>query len=371
MPGEGVCAPVFLEGNSMTDERSAKGEGRETESEASAAALEPPTEDEKSAEPFSQPEGAPEEQPYGAAFGEEAVPQGSKAKAIVALVLGILSLPLCVVPPAGLILGIAAVAVAASCLKAGAQENKASIGRICGVVGIVFSAILLVAALVVVGLYGDRVKVLLGLDVEEAPVEVVKRQPTDENPPMEEVYSQSELAAYNAVIQRLDALKQGNPAVVAPIAAIASSEFQDALGFSMEECGIDPAQYVQLMAQDATYEIDLIVTNDNTDTGLVTATIKMRSVFAVLDNYNERIQTLDRTSATLGMTDAQVRARLGEEFLAAVDETTETVVDNASFSMTFLNGTWVIDQDSWDREMEYLFGVYDSPAEAVASAAAN
>ncbi len=309
---------------------------------------------------YEQPSEEPEEHGYGEPFGEEAVPKGPKGKAIAALIFGILSLPLCVIPPIGLVFGIVALLLASSCLKRG-QENKATAGRICGIVGTVFSTILLIAVLVVMGLYGDRILALLN-DAQEEEVVTVERNNSDDEASMEEVYSDSEMAAYNAVVQRFEALKAGNPAVVAPIASIASEGFQKALGFTMEECGIDPAQYVQLMASDLTCDIDLIVTKDTEDTGLVTAKVTMRSVFAVLDNYNARIQTLDRTSATLGMSDEQVRARLGEEFLAAVTETTETVSDNATFNMVFLNGTWVIDQDSWDLEMDYLFGVYDEPA---------
>lgn len=89
-----------------------------------------------------------------------AAPPVKNGKATVSLILGVLSILLALIPPVGIILGIVALLLSKSYIKAGGMAPRAGTGRVCGFAGLILSLILLVAYAVFIayfvgGLYGS------------------------------------------------------------------------------------------------------------------------------------------------------------------------------------------------------------------------
>ena len=68
----------------------------------------------------------------------------SEGKAIAALVCGILSIVFCAGTLFGLILGIVAIVLASSYVKQNGPNTKAKIGKICGIIGSILSALMFI-----------------------------------------------------------------------------------------------------------------------------------------------------------------------------------------------------------------------------------
>ena len=111
--------------------------------------------------------GASQEQWARPAVPAVGVPEGRPAavggKAIGALVCGVLAILTCETVVFGIILGIVAIVLAGSAIKERAGDGKAVAGRICGIVGLVLSALCLVAYLVL-GAIGFAVLDYYGFD---------------------------------------------------------------------------------------------------------------------------------------------------------------------------------------------------------------
>ena len=96
------------------------------------------------------PYGAQQPQPYAQPYGAPQAPTDSKGT--VSLVLGVLSIVFslfsAVFPlnaPIGIVLGIIAIVFSGQSAKAFGKSGQATGGKVCGIIGIVFSALALIA----------------------------------------------------------------------------------------------------------------------------------------------------------------------------------------------------------------------------------
>ncbi len=87
-------------------------------------------------------------------------PEPPASKALLCLILGILSVVFALLPPIGIVLGIVVRKMSESYMRQGGTSSKAETGRIFGTVGLIFSLIMLVVLIfmgvfIYAGLYGE------------------------------------------------------------------------------------------------------------------------------------------------------------------------------------------------------------------------
>lgn len=272
---------------------------------------------------------------------------------------------LCGAPLIGIVLGIVAIVMGGSYLKTFGQDGKAKAGRICGIVGVVLSVLLWVFAIgAMIWAYSTVLNTPTVSSSPSSSLSAPGTSSTDRDSSSsssssssEPVYDENEQTVLDLVSAQFDALEGGEAEMMQKVASIASEGFQEATGVTMEQCGIDPVNYARLMTDDLTYEIDLVVVNDKQGTGWVSADVTCRDIFAVLDLFNEKVDAFDTSGEANAMTEEQVQQKLGELLMAAVTETTTTTEDYATINCTLENGTWVLNEDDWTEELDYLFGL--------------
>lgn len=282
-----------------------------------------------------------------------------------ALVCGILAIVFCFIPVVGIVLGIVAIVLAGKYFKAGGTLGQGKAGRICGIVGIVLSILFWVFAIgAMIWAYSTVVNTPTVSSSPSSSLSAPGTSSTDRgssssssSSSSEPVYDENEQTVLDLVSAQFDALEGGEAEMMQKVASIASEGFQEATGVTMEQCGIDPVNYARLMTDDLTYEIDLVVVNDKQGTGWVSADVTCRDIFAVLDLFNEKVDAFDTSGEANAMTEEQVQQKLGELLMAAVTETTTTTEDYATINCTLENGTWVLNEDDWTEELDYLFGL--------------
>lgn len=298
--------------------------------------------------------------PYGAVPPVAAAPSGS-GKATGALVCGILAILMCAAPLIGIVLGIVAIVLGGSYLKTFGADGKAKAGRICGIVGIVLSVLLWVFAIGTVMWAYSQIDSTPTVNRSSTSTQAPGSSSTDRNSSSAgssaSVYDENEQAVLDLVTSQFDALEDGDAAVMQTVASIAAEGFEGATGVPMEACGIDPINYARLMTENLSYEVDLVVVNGKQGTGWVSVDVTCRDIFAVLDLFNDKVDEFDASGAANSMTEEQVQQKLGELLMAAVTETTSTTEDYATINCTLENGTWVMNEDDWMTELDYLFGL--------------
>lgn len=322
--------------------------------------------------PYAQgvPGGAPYQQPYAGGVGGPSgqVPYGQpypgatmggvpqqpagNGKATAALVCGILAILLSSSIVISVILGIAAIVLAGSYLKGGGTAGTAKAGRICGVVGIVFSAICLMLYLVLgVAVFNEI------MDDYKNDTLAYNSSSSTSSGLTSSVYDDQEKAAIDVVNAQMDALKNGDRAILADIAEMVEVDFGEATGVTMPDCGIDSMEYARQMLAGFSYTQSLAVADEKSG-GFVSYDVTCKDVFDVLGEFNESMNESRNSSEYSTMTEAQARARVGELFMQAVRDA--DMEDDAYFSIdvTYENGQWVIDQESWESELDYYFGIY-------------
>lgn len=291
--------------------------------------------------PYAQPNGMPYGQPY------PTEPAGT-GKATGALVCGIFAILLSWVPLIGLILGIVAIVMAGSYLKQGGVRGSAKVGRVCGIVGIVFSVIAFVFSLMMgIAVIND----LMDNDFSSSsyvPTEVTGSL-------LDDLLDEEERRASSVVNAEMDKIKGGDEDALALIAALSEEGFVNATdGLTMEECGIDSMEYARVMTQGFDYEVTMVLADPEDGDGFVAYEVTCRDIFDVLDKFNDSLY--EESFST--MSEDQAKARIGELFMAAARAGDMEDGSYLSVDVVLEGGEWVIDEDSWLDEMDYFFGIY-------------
>ena len=156
---------------------------------------------------------------------------------------------------------------------------------------------------------------------------------------------------------RMDALKNGDQAMLTEIAEMVEEDFAEATGVTMLDCGIDSMEYARQMLAGFSYTQSLVVADEESG-GFVSYDVTCKDVFDVLDEFNENLTEVENSSEYSTMTQEQAKARVGELFMQAVRDA--DMEDDAYFSIdvTYQGGQWEIDQESWESELDYYFGIY-------------
>lgn len=296
------------------------------------------------------PPAAPPQQPF--ASGQPADPYGqpapSNGKAIGALVCGILAIVFAASIIPGIVLGIVAIVLAGKALKESGKDGKATGGRICGIAGIVLSVIALFIyialgiGLVVWAVNHDNVT------VTDHSFSAVSSSPqvTDEEAPAQE-----------AATAQLDKLANKDAATVQYLAAAYDKLFKEQTDYTLSDLGVDSTEFAQWLLGDFNYD-SVNVTTYSDGTGSANASVTVRDVSAFLTTFTTEIQSLLDSGAGSSMDMTTAKVKVGEIFKGAMATTTDTAEKFATFDLVKKGGTWSVDDDSWESELDYLFGLY-------------
>lgn len=318
-------------------------------------------------QPFAAPAAAPEmpQQPYGAQPQQPmpgapvAAPDGGyqyqpvqqqKPGGTAALVCGILAI-ICgfISPIIGVILGIVAIMQA----KKWMGVSKAKIGKICGIVGIVVSAVMFVLGLVV----GFGALAFLDDDSSSSSVESVVSDSSSSSSSTSAA-SSDEAYVEDLVSERFDALANGDEALMNEIATMADAGFLEATDLTMSECGIEPLGYADAITDGLSYEVGIAILDEDEGTGWVGVYVDCKDIFGILAIYSEKLDEFEASGEASSMTEQQVKEKIGDLFAEVVNEA--EVVDECNYAIidvVYENGEWVIDEDSWEFELDYMFNV--------------
>ena len=325
--------------------------------------VEPVVQPAQPAQPVAQPQQPFEQQSYSATAGAApgvpvAAPMGYQPPVAQqaqggtgALVCGILTIVFAFIMPfIAIILGIVAIVLASKAAGAG----KAKTGRICGIVGIVISAVMLALTLVLgIAVYDELSSNDYSSGGSSSSVsEIIGSSGAHSD------LSANQQEAENLVTYRFDALANADAAVVAEIAAIVEDGFYEAFEIELADCGVDAEDYARAMLDGLEYEVSTVVVDEAEGTGWVGVDVTYRDIFGVLANFETAITELDDSGEAAGMTESEAMNRIGQLFMESVENApVEEDANYAIIDLVYENGEWVIDEDSWDFEMDYMFNV--------------
>lgn len=288
---------------------------------------------------------------------------GGKGNGTAALVCGILAIAFCGFPIVGVILGIVAIVLATKAVKRSGKNGKTTAGKICGIIGLVLSVLMFVLGLALA---------IWGATYLSNPYDVGRYGLTGPSEKLEEFLSDgnagsddeeiAELAARKAVEQKLDALASGDDAEIAAIADLADSGFYEQLGLHFSEIGIDSEEYARWITERMSYSIDDVYLHEeeNNEVATVYVDITTRDVFAFIDELGTTIDDFANSPEGDAISsDEELNAALENLFRTAMisASSNDYTTNFAMFTVIQRGSSWVVDQDTWDYEIDYMFGL--------------
>lgn len=306
-------------------------------------------------------------QPYAPQPGQPYAPQQprSEGKAIGALVCGILSIVFCAGTLFGLALGIVAIVLASSYVKQNGPNTKAKIGKICGIIGSILSALAFVFTMFV----GCSLLAAVGgasiADSTSSPSTSStyddSASDSSSDAPSSESWAadaETEEAITQDLEPRLDTWVNQTPEGLAEIAQMSNEEFQASTGFQLSDIGIDPEEYAKWQLEGVTYEIEGVYVWDD---GSIEVGVGFQSIGGL--PFQTAYESLVKDYIA-GGGDRNDTQKLHDMFLEAQDMVYMNEVpggvnvgyQHAVFYYTQgADGSWQLDADRWRYEMENLF----------------
>lgn len=278
-------------------------------------------------------------------------------KATGALVCGILAIVFCWIPIVGIILGIVAIVQASKYFKAGGTDGSGKAGKVCGIVGIVLSGIMIIVNcfLMILGL-----QILDELDDRTTIVETYTSTQSSSSSSygaLSDASPEDEAAVYAVVGPELAKIKNQDPTMIASIAKVMEDSLDDILDvedISLADLQVDPIALATAMTQGFDYEEYYVdAAGDEAEANYHVTCKDMSSVMS--EFYDQLMDLVSGDVSQYGSTEAAYAA-IGQALMASVDATPLSEDELFDVELTKVGGNWVIDQDSWDDEMEYFFG---------------
>ncbi len=274
---------------------------------------------------------------------------GVKRKGTAALVCGIIAIPIALFSPlVSIILGVIAIVLSRRAVRATGKCGKTTAGLICGIAGIVFAIISFIAGLVL------SYNILTG-PVDNATSYSLSYSSTE----LVENLSPDEQACYDLGIARLDQLKNQDQALVDTLVTRVDESITESTGLTNEEMGTNPEDLVRWLLTDFDYSYDGVYVDEEEDTATMYADITMRDWFEFNNAFYDLANDFIDSGEADSMTQDEATKRVGEYFNQAMNETTGTTSYYTAIDFVKQSdGTWAIDEDAWDDELGYMFGIY-------------
>lgn len=323
------------------------------------------------AQPYASQPGQPyapqPSQPYAPQPGQPYMPQQprSEGKAIAALVCGILSIVFCAGTLFGLLLGIVAIVLASSYVKQNGPNTKAKIGKICGIIGSILSALAFVFTMFVgcsllAAVGGSSLADSASNSSASSAYDDSASDSSSDAPSSESwaADAETEEAIKQDLEPRLDAWVNQTPEGLAEVAQMSNEEFQASTGFQLSDIGIDPEEYAKWQLEGVTYEIEGVYAWDN---GSIEVGVGFQSIGGLpfQTAYEYLVQEYIE-----GGGDRNDTQKLHDLFLEAQDmvymnEVPGGVIVGYQYAVFYYtqsgDGSWQLDTERWRYEMENLF----------------
>lgn len=323
------------------------------------------------AQPYASQPGQPyapqPSQPYAPQPGQPYMPQQprSEGKAIAALVCGILSIVFCAGTLFGLILGIVAIVLASSYVKQNGPNTKAIIGKICGIIGSILSALAFVFTMFVgcsllAAVGGSSLADSASNSSASSAYDDSASDSSSDAPSSESwaADAETEEAIKQDLEPRLDAWVNQTPEGLAEVAQMSNEEFQASTGFQLSDIGIDPEEYAKWQLEGVTYEIEGVYAQDD---GSIEVGVGFQSIGGLpfQTAYEYLVQEYIE-----GGGDRNDTQKLHDLFLEAQDmvymnEVPGGVIVGYQYAVFYYtqsgDGSWQLDTERWRYEMENLF----------------
>lgn len=155
----------------------------------------------------------------------------------------------------------------------------------------------------------------------------------------------------------LDKLKNADPEALALVGDIVNEGFENQTDETLETCGVDPEEYARIMLEDFSYTIDDVYVYESIDEATVYATVNCRDVFELIDNYNYMLEAYVNSEDYQYTTYEEECQRMGMIFIEAAESAGMNGGYQMTIDLTYENGSWVIDEDQWESELDWLFDV--------------
>lgn len=169
---------------------------------------------------------------------------------------------------------------------------------------------------------------------------------------------EQERAIYDAADERLAALAAADPVETSLIAALVSEGFADQMEiFTLSDCGVDAEEYARVMLEDMSYTINDVYASYEDDAALVRVTVTCRDVFSVIDEFNTLMDVYKNSEEYAVSSYEEDVERVGIMFMEAARRA--PLNDGYAMDLVLRNvdGTWKIDEESWEADLDYLFDV--------------
>lgn len=300
-----------------------------------------------------QPQGAPASTPASAPVAPVATTPMTAISPTPALILGILAIVFCWIPIIGIILGIVAIVQAGKYFRAGGTEGTAKGGKICGIIGIVLSGLMIIFSLI---------SVALGLAI----LENYGTTSTTTTTPQSEVSSKfsaidaDEQEVFDAVDPYMEKIKNQDPEMVARIANIMETSFNEVMADSdldatLQTCGVDPTQLAIAMMTGFDYTYDYVYGDDTESEANYEVTVRSASEVGneFYDQIVDMLDSLDLTTTS----ESDIYRMMGETLMNAVQTTQPSESPYFDIVVKKVDGKWVVDEESFDEDLDYLFAL--------------
>lgn len=275
--------------------------------------------------------------------GSGQAPVGSK-KPIVVAVLAALSIPFSSIPVIGLPAAIAALVLVRKMKKTGLKTTALTVGKVCGIIGVVLSSILLVIWLTFGVIMSQLMPAIIGdMKLEEARKDFddLSNDFDDDLDLPAAPEDADEKSVRSAADAELSLLAGKDSLYTSMVADDLSSEIQVQLEMAPDELGVDPALYADWLLSDLTYKIDSVHTDEGEAT--VFATITAHAPYDFLERWSALLDEAPNANSA-----EEGRAMMAQAYNQAMSETTDVHDTPVMLEFTKDGNTWVLDRESMD-----------------------
>lgn len=303
-----------------------------------------------------QPQAGPQPQQPGAGYvppQPTSIPGagvGMKPKGTAALVCGIISIPVAWFSPLiAVILAVVAIVLSRRAVKQTGKNGKTTGGLICGIVGIVCAIVSFIIAMVLsISLIGGS---LSGTTQSSYSGSTSTESTSD--------LTADEQACYDLGIAKLEQLKNQDGEIVTYLATELDQGFEESMGVTHEDLGTNSEDLARWMLTDFNYSYDGVYVDEEEGTATMYADLEMRDSFLFMNNFYDLANDFVNSGEAESMTADEAAQRLGEYYKQAMDETTDmTSYYTAIDFVKNADGTWSVDEDAWNDELGFMFGIY-------------
>lgn len=170
----------------------------------------------------------------------------------------------------------------------------------------------------------------------------------------------SEQAVRAAVAERLDAFKNGDAAAIDEVAGIIDGGWAQLMdGPTFAACGGDPDEYARIMLDGFDYTIGGVAIDPASGTASVEVFANVRDVFQVIDGFEAMVDEYQASDEYATSTLEEDNQRYAEMLIEAASNAGYSSRYAFGLTLTEVDGTWTIDEDAWDTEIDWLFNIVE------------